>query len=108
LKWFSVSDIGHVAIFGWTAGTGNVFSLNQTQPSVEHFRPYSGCACRKSNAHILAVQPAENWAAKNLPGPFDGSRERRILLQGEFKILFASKFRQKKSKVELRTSNRQS
>ena len=29
------------------------------------------------------VQPAENWAAKNLPGPFDGTRERRILLQGE-------------------------
>jgi hypothetical protein len=28
------------------------------------------------------VQPAENWAAKNLPGPFDGTRERRILLQG--------------------------
>jgi hypothetical protein len=27
--------------------------------------------------------PAENWAAKNLPGPFDGTRERRILLQGE-------------------------
>ena len=29
------------------------------------------------------VQPAENWAAKNLPGPFDGTRERGILLQGE-------------------------
>jgi hypothetical protein len=29
------------------------------------------------------VQPAENWAAKNLPGPFDGTRERRILLQRE-------------------------
>jgi hypothetical protein len=41
------------------------------------------CACRKSNADILVVQPAENWAAKNLPGPLDGTRERRILLQGE-------------------------
>src|SRR6478735_625447 len=41
------------------------------------------CACRKSNSDILVVQPAENWAAKNLPGPFDGTRERRILLQGE-------------------------
>jgi hypothetical protein len=40
-----------------------------------------GCACRKSNPDILVVQPAENWAAKNLPGPFDGTRERRILLQ---------------------------
>jgi hypothetical protein len=29
------------------------------------------------------VQPAENWPAKDLPGPFDGTRERRILLQGE-------------------------
>jgi hypothetical protein len=37
----------------------------------------------KSNADILVVQPAENWAAKNLPGPFDGTGERRILLQGE-------------------------
>ena len=29
------------------------------------------------------VQPAENWAAKNVPGPLDGARDRRILLQGE-------------------------
>ena len=42
-----------------------------------------GCACRQSNPDILVVQPAENWAAKNLPSPFDGARERRILLQGE-------------------------
>jgi hypothetical protein len=40
------------------------------------------CACRKSNPDILVVQPAENCEAKNLPGPFDGTRERRILLQG--------------------------
>jgi hypothetical protein len=40
------------------------------------------CACRKSNPDILVVQPAENWTAKNLPSPFDGARERRILLQG--------------------------
>jgi hypothetical protein len=26
------------------------------------------CACRKSNPDILVVQPAENWAAKNVPG----------------------------------------
>ena len=44
---------------------------------------YQGCAYRKSKPDILVVQPAENWAAKNLPGPFDGTRERRILLQGE-------------------------
>ena len=31
------------------------------------------------------VQPAENWAANNLPGPFDGTRERGILLQGEMR-----------------------
>src|SRR6202022_978323 len=41
--------------------------------------PQGGCACRKSNPDILVVQPAENWEAKNLPGPFDGTRERRIL-----------------------------
>jgi len=39
------------------------------------------CACRKSNSDIFVVQPAENWAAKNLPGSFDGTRERRILFQ---------------------------
>jgi hypothetical protein len=39
----------------------------------------------KSNPDILVVQPAENWAAKNLPSPFDGARERRILLQGEMR-----------------------
>jgi hypothetical protein len=33
----------------------------------------------------LVVQPAENWAAKNLPGPFDGTRERGILLQSEMR-----------------------
>jgi len=33
----------------------------------------------------LVVQPAENWAAKNPPSPFDGARERRILLQGEMR-----------------------
>jgi hypothetical protein len=41
------------------------------------------CAYRKSKPDILVVQPADNWAAKNLPGPFDGTREQRILLQGE-------------------------
>ena len=40
------------------------------------------CACRKSNPDVLVVQPAENWATKDLPGPFDGTRDRRILLQG--------------------------
>ena len=39
----------------------------------------NSCACRKLNADILVVRPAENWVAKNLPGPFDGTRERRIL-----------------------------
>jgi hypothetical protein len=33
----------------------------------------------------LVVQPAENWEAKNLPGSFDGTRELRILLQGEMR-----------------------
>ena len=28
------------------------------------------------------VQPAEDWAAKNVPGPLDGAQNRRILLQG--------------------------
>ena len=41
----------------------------------------SGCACRKSNPNILVVQPAQDRAAKNGPGQFDGARDRRILLQ---------------------------
>ena len=45
-------------------------------------RRQAACACRKSNPDILVVQPAENWAAKNVPGPLDGARDRRILLQG--------------------------
>jgi cytidylate kinase len=40
-----------------------------------------GCACRKSNPNILVVQPAQDRAAKNGPGQFDGARDRRILLQ---------------------------
>jgi hypothetical protein len=39
------------------------------------------CACRKSNPNILVVRPAQDRAAKNGPGQFDGARDRRILLQ---------------------------
>src|SRR6266851_7140002 len=46
---------------------------------------FTRCACRKSNPDILVVQPAENWAAKNVPGPLDGARDRRILLQGQMR-----------------------
>jgi hypothetical protein len=55
------------------------FNGHRHELAVAHQDPR---ACRKSNPGILVVQPAENWAAKNLPGPFDGARERRILLQG--------------------------
>ena len=41
----------------------------------------AACACRKSNPNILVVQPAQDRAAKNGPGQFDGARDRRILLQ---------------------------
>src|ERR1700682_621786 len=43
--------------------------------------PLRACACRKSNPNILVVQPAQDRAAKNGPGQFDGARDRRILLQ---------------------------
>src|SRR6267378_7729705 len=43
--------------------------------------PDIACACRKSNPNILVVQPAQDRAAKNGPGQFDGARDRRILLQ---------------------------
>ena len=39
----------------------------------------AACACRKSKPDILVVQPAENWAAKNVPGPLDGARDRRTI-----------------------------
>ena len=41
------------------------------------------CACRKLNPGILLMQPAQDWATKNVPSAIDGARERRILLQGE-------------------------
>ena len=44
-------------------------------------RAFATCACRKSNPNILVVQPAQDRAAKNGPGRFDGARDRRILLQ---------------------------
>ena len=43
------------------------------------------CACRKSNPKILVVQPAQDRAAKNGPGQFDGARDRRILLQRQMR-----------------------
>ena len=46
-----------------------------------HIGVVFGCACRKSNPNILVVQPAQDRAAKNGPGQFDGARDRRILLQ---------------------------
>jgi hypothetical protein len=57
-----------------------------SHPRVQHRRDLSagvGVIVNVPSADVLVVQPAENWAAKNLPGPFDGTRERRILVQGE-------------------------
>jgi hypothetical protein len=51
-------------------------------PLIECFCEIVVGACRKSNPDILVVQPAENWAAKYVPGPLDGTQDRRILLQG--------------------------
>jgi hypothetical protein len=39
-----------------------------------------GCACRKSNPDILVMQPAQDRTAKNMSGPLNGARYRRILL----------------------------
>ena len=38
------------------------------------------CACRKSNPHILVMQPAQDRTAKNVSGPLNGARYRRILI----------------------------
>ena len=40
------------------------------------------CACRKLNPGILVMQPAQDWATKNVPGAIDGARDRCIFLQG--------------------------
>ena len=32
------------------------------------------------------MQPAENWAAKNVPGQFDSARDRRILPQRQMRL----------------------
>jgi hypothetical protein len=39
-------------------------------------------ARRKLNPGILVMQPAQDWATKNVPGVIDGARDRCILLQG--------------------------
>src|SRR6267142_6825577 len=63
--------------------------LNDEKPQRAEAQPglcrFFRCACCKSNPDILVVQPAENWAAKNVPGPLDGARDRRILLQGSMR-----------------------
>src|SRR6266478_2278866 len=53
-----------------------LFDLEVAVPLLE-----DRCACRKSNPNILVVQPAQDRAAKNGPGQFDGAQDRRILLQ---------------------------
>ena len=63
----------------------NEIAMNWSRSFVAQYfkkRPTICCACRKSNPDILVVQPAENGATENLPGPFDGTRDWRILLQG--------------------------
>ena len=45
-------------------------------------RSWLTCACRKLNPGILVMQPAQDWATKNVPGAIDGARDRCILLQG--------------------------
>jgi hypothetical protein len=77
---------GYLAGLNWLTASPDpwlVAHKNSAQPVAKKRATSSSieCACRKSNPDILVVQPAENWAAKNLPGSFDGTRERRILLQ---------------------------
>src|SRR5467141_2383794 len=52
---------------------------------VQNLSATASCACRKSNPNILVVQPAQDRAAKNGPGQFDGARDRRILLQRQMR-----------------------
>jgi hypothetical protein len=42
--------------------------------STTHRLADAPCAYRKSNPDILVMQSAEDWAAKNTPCPFYGSR----------------------------------
>jgi hypothetical protein len=76
--------VSHAVVHGSCSGSIRSHSKQRNAPGP---LPSAGntCACRQSNPDILVVQPAENWAAKNLPSPFDGARERRILLQGEMR-----------------------
>jgi hypothetical protein len=52
--WISQERQGVIAWFEFTVFRGDIVVGSL------------GCACRKSNPNILVVQPAENWAAKNL------------------------------------------
>ena len=60
---------------------GVASSSGETPDTIDAMAEHAACACRKSNPNILVVQPAQDRAAKNGPGQFDGARDRRILLQ---------------------------
>ena len=40
----------------------------------------ASCACRKSNPSVLVMQPAQDRTAKNVSGPLNGARHRRVLI----------------------------
>jgi hypothetical protein len=62
-------------------GADWTYVQNYADAKAEVVAAIMACACRKSNPNILVVQPAQDRAAKNGPGWFDGARDRRILLQ---------------------------
>jgi len=89
LNFWGAADLiaeGDYVVGRWEGGgthTGQAFSdfLAGSLPANTGRKMKFTCACRKSNPNILVVQPAQDRAAKNGPGQFDGARDRRILLQ---------------------------
>jgi hypothetical protein len=57
-------------------------NITGTMKTISPARGADTCACRKLNPGISVMQPAQDWATKNVPGAIDGARDRCILIQG--------------------------
>ena len=54
--------------------------LGNVPPSLIGIEAGMACACRKSNPSVLVMQPAKDRTAKNVSGPLNGARHRRVLI----------------------------
>jgi hypothetical protein len=63
-------------------GTETDVPANDRVTSATNLNARHPCACRKLNPGISVMEPAQDWATKNVPGAIDGARDRCVFLQG--------------------------